>query len=197
VIFFGTQPPDELKAAAATGPIPLVWGFPRARRARPLPAAFVLMYHSDRHIELDRSFLRKSLERRCYPKRLADLIASREEEQRRLKEELEKQLELEREEALRAEEKAEAEAAKRAAEAAKAAEAAEAAEAHEAAMYVAPFGEHQMAIQRAGAFPITSASEIATATCFPVPRLPQAFVTGLVHGAPPPLCVVFYTKDAN
>ena len=50
------------------------------RRARPLPAAYVLMYHSERHITVDRSYLHRSLERRCYPKRLADMEEARREE---------------------------------------------------------------------------------------------------------------------
>ena len=50
------------------------------RRARPLPAAYVLMYHSERHITVDRSYLHRSLERRCYPKRLADMEEAKREE---------------------------------------------------------------------------------------------------------------------
>lgn len=63
-------PPEILLQTAKDGPIPLVWAFPRMRRARPLPPAFVLMYHSERHVTLDRSWLRRSLELRSYPKRL-------------------------------------------------------------------------------------------------------------------------------
>lgn len=63
------KPTSKSKSAApfttltivAQGPIPLVWGFRRARRARPLPPAYVLMYHCDGKIETDRSLLRKSL----------------------------------------------------------------------------------------------------------------------------------------
>ena len=46
-------------------PVPLVWGFRRARRARPLPPAYVLMYHCERKVPLDRSYLRISLEHKC------------------------------------------------------------------------------------------------------------------------------------
>eukprot|EP00966_Prymnesium_polylepis_P207170 4798413-Prymnesium_polylepis.2 len=52
-------------ARLAQAPIPLVWGFRRARRARPLPPAYVLMYHCERKVPLDRSYLRISLEHRC------------------------------------------------------------------------------------------------------------------------------------
>jgi hypothetical protein len=55
------DPPPELIEARAKGPIPLVWGFRRAPRARPLPPAYVLMYHCERHVELDRSTLPVSL----------------------------------------------------------------------------------------------------------------------------------------
>ena len=75
--FANREPPDELAAAAAGGPIPLIWAFPRARRARPLPPAYVLMYHSERKIPLDRTFLQSSLEQRCYPKRLAEILEQR------------------------------------------------------------------------------------------------------------------------
>ena len=44
--------------------MPLVWGVRRARRARPLPPAFVLMYHCDNIVPLDRSYLARSLEAR-------------------------------------------------------------------------------------------------------------------------------------
>jgi len=56
-------PPPELTNALAKGPLKLVWGFRRARRARPLPPAYVLMYHCERHVTLDRSSLQTSLER--------------------------------------------------------------------------------------------------------------------------------------
>ena len=123
-------------------------------------------------LSVDRSFLHKSLQRRCYPKRLADLVAAREEEER-LKEEKRKQLELEREEALLAEE----EASRLALEAAQAAEAAEAAE---PSVDAAPFGTQQFQL---GALPVMSASEVTVATVYPA--LPQAFATGLVQCARP------------
>ena len=59
------SPPPELKTAMAEAPIPLVWAFQRARRARPLPPAYVLMYHCERKVPLDRSYLRISLEHKC------------------------------------------------------------------------------------------------------------------------------------
>ena len=66
-------PPKVLLDASAAGPIPLVWAFPRLRRARPLPPAFVLMYRSDRHIKnFDRSWLERSLVQRAIPKRTLD-----------------------------------------------------------------------------------------------------------------------------
>ena len=39
-------PPEQLAAAMAKGPVPLVWGFRRARGS--LPPAHVLMYHCDK-----------------------------------------------------------------------------------------------------------------------------------------------------
>jgi hypothetical protein len=55
------DPPPELVEARAHGPIPLVWGLRRAPRARPLPPAYVLMYHCERHVQLDLSTLPLSL----------------------------------------------------------------------------------------------------------------------------------------
>ena len=55
------KPPPQLVEAAAAGPLPLVWAFRRARRARPLPPAYVLMYHCERHVQLDHSYLATSL----------------------------------------------------------------------------------------------------------------------------------------
>jgi hypothetical protein len=60
--FEDQQPPPTLVAAAAAGPIPLVWAFRRARRARPLPPAYVLMYHCERQVQLDHSYLATSLQ---------------------------------------------------------------------------------------------------------------------------------------
>ena len=61
-------PPKELLEAAAKEPngLKLVWGFRRARRARPLPPAYVVMYQCHKHVKFDRSFLHTSLEERHY-----------------------------------------------------------------------------------------------------------------------------------
>jgi len=63
--FRNKLPPPELSSAAAQGPLPLVWGFRRARRARPLNPAYVLMYHCEGTVPFDCSFLKTSLEHRC------------------------------------------------------------------------------------------------------------------------------------
>lgn len=60
------DPPPELVEARAKGPIALVWGFRRAPRARPIPPAYVLMYHCERHVQLDRSTLPVSLLEQWY-----------------------------------------------------------------------------------------------------------------------------------
>lgn len=57
--------PQELVDAIQVAPLPLVWGFRRARRARPLPPAYVMMYHCDFRVPLDRTYLAPSLEQRC------------------------------------------------------------------------------------------------------------------------------------
>lgn len=53
--------PTSLVEAVANSPLPVVWGFRRPRRARTLPPAFVLMYHCDTRIPLDKSFLNDSI----------------------------------------------------------------------------------------------------------------------------------------
>ncbi|KAL1508186.1 hypothetical protein AB1Y20_004306 [Prymnesium parvum] len=56
--------PSALVSATRAGPLPLVWAFQRPRRARPLPPAFVLMYHCESRVPLDTSFLNASLANR-------------------------------------------------------------------------------------------------------------------------------------
>ena len=66
--FSNREPPTELTdAVEQNGPLPLVWAFPRARRARPLPPAYVLMYYCEKRVPLDRRYLFRSLEFRANP----------------------------------------------------------------------------------------------------------------------------------
>ena len=52
--YSNASPPPQLLEAMQDGPLPLVWGFRRTRRARPLPPAYVLMFHCEKTIEVDR-----------------------------------------------------------------------------------------------------------------------------------------------
>jgi CXXC zinc finger domain len=76
--FSNREPPTELTdAVEQNGPLPLVWAFPRARRARPLPPAYVLMYYCEKRVPLDRRYLFRSLEFRANPtKRSLDKVAN-------------------------------------------------------------------------------------------------------------------------
>ena len=55
----------RLEAAVKHGPLPLVWGVRRPRRARPLAPAYVLQYHCEGQLLLDSSHLAPSIERYC------------------------------------------------------------------------------------------------------------------------------------
>ena len=55
--------PQQLVDALQVAPLPVVWGLRRKTRARQLPRAFVLMYHCDSRVLLDRAYLAPSLER--------------------------------------------------------------------------------------------------------------------------------------
>ena len=52
---------EKLKEALQNGPLPLVWGFRRSRRARALPPAYVVMFHCEQRATFDASYLSKSL----------------------------------------------------------------------------------------------------------------------------------------
>ena len=56
-------PPPALTAAIEKGPLPVVWAFRRKRRARTLPPAYVLLYHCEERVPLDRSHLAQSQQR--------------------------------------------------------------------------------------------------------------------------------------
>ena len=55
--------PEPITQALEKGALPLVWAYKRKRRARTLPPAFVLMYHCEGRVALDRSHLALSRQR--------------------------------------------------------------------------------------------------------------------------------------
>eukprot|EP00966_Prymnesium_polylepis_P250940 5802549-Prymnesium_polylepis.1 len=57
------EQPPALVEAVQKGPLPVVWAFRRKRRARTLPPAYVLLYHCEERVPLDRSHLAQSQQR--------------------------------------------------------------------------------------------------------------------------------------